>query len=217
MRIVIIGGHGKVAMLLAPLLTEAGHQVTSLIRNADHRDDVAATGAAPVVADVEHLGVDAIAGHLAGHDAVVWSAGAGGGNPARTYAVDRDAAIRSMEAAAAAGARRYVMVSYFGAGADHGVPPDSGFFAYAEAKAAADAHLRTTDLAWTILAPSTLTLDPGTGTIEVGEGLTSGRVPREDVARVAVAVLGRPATAGSFIAFNAGTTPIDEAVAGFER
>ena len=177
MRIVIIGGHGKVAMLLAPLLTEAGHEVTSLIRNADHRDEVAATGAAPVVADVEHLGVDAIAEHLAGHDAVVWSAGAGGGNPARTYAVDRDAAIRSMDAAAAAGARRYVMVSYFGAGADHGVSPDSGFFAYAEAKAAADAHLRTTDLAWTILAPSTLTLDPGTGMIEVGEGLASGRVP----------------------------------------
>ena len=163
MRIVIIGGHGKVAMLLAPLLTEAGHQVTSLIRNADHRDDVAATGAAPVVADVEHLEADAIAGHLAGHDAVVWSAGAGGGNPARTYAVDRDAAIRSMEAAATAGARRYVMVSYFGAGADHGVPPDSGFFAYAEAKAAADAHLRTTDLAWTILGPAPSRSTPAPG------------------------------------------------------
>jgi len=217
MRIVVIGGHGKVAMLLAPLLVEAGHEVTSLIRNPDHRDEVAAAGATPVVADVEHLAAPALADHLAGHEAVVWSAGAGGGNPARTYAVDRDAAVRSMDAAAAAGARRYVMISYFGARPDHGVPPDSGFFAYAEAKAAADAHLRSTDLAWTILGPSTLTLDPGTGLIEVGEGLTSGRVPREDVARVAVAVLDRPATAGTSIAFNGGTTPIDEAVAAFER
>jgi uncharacterized protein YbjT (DUF2867 family) len=216
MRIVIIGGHGKVALLLAPLLTTAGHEVTSLIRNRDHADDVAATGASPVVADVEQLGVDTIAEHLTGHDAVVWSAGAGGGNPARTYAVDRDAAIRSMDAAVAAGVGRYVMVSYFGAGPDHGVPPDNSFFAYAEAKAAADAHLMATDLAWTILKPSGLTLDPGTGTIEVG-GATPGQVPREDVARVAAAVLDRPGTAGSSIAFNGGTTPIDEALARFEH
>lgn len=216
MRIVIIGGHGKVAKLLAPLLTAAGHEVTSLIRNRDHADDVAATGASPVVADIEQLGVDTIAGHLTGHDAVVWSAGAGGGTPARTYAVDRDAAIRSMDAAVAAGVGRYVMISYFGAGPDHGVPPDNGFFAYAEAKAAADAHLMATDLAWTILKPSGLTLDPGTGMIDVGAA-APGQVPREDVARVAAAVLDRPGTAGSSIAFNGGTTPIDEALARFEH
>jgi hypothetical protein len=42
------------------------------------------------------------------------------GSPERTYAVDRDAAIRSIDAAVAAEARRYVMVSYFGAGPDQG-------------------------------------------------------------------------------------------------
>jgi uncharacterized protein YbjT (DUF2867 family) len=217
MRIVIIGGHGKVALLLAPLLTSAGHEVTSLIRNPRHADEVSPTGATPVVADIEQLGVDAITDLLAGHDAVVWSAGAGGGNATRTYAVDRDAAIRSMDAAAAAGTRRYVMVSYFGAGPDHGVPPDNGFYAYAEAKAAADEYLRATDLAWTILQPSGLTNDPGTGMIEVGDGVTPGQVPREDVARVAAAVLDRPRTAGSSIAFNGGTTPIDEALTRFEH
>ena len=178
MRIVIIGGHGKVALLLAPLLTAAGHEVTSLIRNRDHADDVAATGASPVVADVEQLGVDTIAEHLTGHDAVVWSAGAGGGDPARTYAVDRDAAIRSMDAAAAAGVGRYVMVSYFGAGPDHGVPPDNSFFAYAEAKAAADAHLMATDLAWTILKPSGLTLRPRHGDDRGGRGDAGPGRPR---------------------------------------
>jgi uncharacterized protein YbjT (DUF2867 family) len=217
MRIVIIGGHGKVALLLAPLLTGAGHEVTSLIRNPAHADDVAETGATPVVADVASLDVDPLAAHLSGHDAVVWSAGAGGGDPERTYAVDRDAAIRSMDAAAAVGVGRYVMVSYFGAGPDHGVPEDNSFFAYAEAKAAADAHLRSTDLAWTILGPSALTTDAGTGRIEVGEGITGGRVPREDVARVAAAVLERPTTAGATIDFNTGPTPIDEALARFER
>ncbi|WP_038861963.1 NAD(P)H-binding protein, partial [Mycobacterium avium] len=123
-RVVIVGGHGKVALQLSAILTQRGDAVTSLFRNPDHADDVAATGAKPVVADIERLDTDALAGLLAGHDAVVFSAGAGGGNPARTYAVDRDAAIRVVDAAARSGVKRFVMVSYFGAGPDHGVPQD---------------------------------------------------------------------------------------------
>src|SRR6201993_4853866 len=137
-RVIVIGGHGKVALQLARILTERGDQVSSVFRNPDHTDDVAATGAKPVVADIERLDNDARAGLLAGHDAVVFSAGAGGGNPARTYAVDRDAAIRVIDAARQAGTRRFAMVSYFGAGPDHGVPQGDSFFPYAEAKAAAD-------------------------------------------------------------------------------
>ena len=217
MRILIVGGHGKVAMILAPLLTASGHRVTSLIRNVDHIAEVAATGATPVVADLEQLDVEGLAEQIAGHDAVVWTAGAGGGDPVRTGAIDRDAAIRSMDAAVAAGVRRYLMVSYFGAGPHHGVAPESSFFAYAEAKTAADAHLVASDLDWTIVAPSGLTSEPGTGTVEVGDGLAASQVSRADVARVIVAVLDRPATAGSTIAFNSGSTPIEDAVTGYER
>ena len=129
----------------------------------------------------------------------MWSAGAGGGSPERTYAVDRDAAIRSMDAAAQAGVGRYVMVSYFGAGPDHGVPADNGFFAYAEAKAAADAYLRGTGLDWTILGPGALTAGPGNGLIDVDPADTSGGTDtaRANVALVAAAVLGLPARSGA--------------------
>src|SRR5690606_28184888 len=123
-RVAIIGGHGKVALHLTRMLSARGHHVTGIIRNPDHAPDVEAAGAVPLVADVEQLGVEELMHHVAGHDALVWSAGAGGGDPDRTRAVDRDAAIRSVDAAVAAGVERYVMVSYFGAGADHGVPPD---------------------------------------------------------------------------------------------
>ena len=41
-RIALIGGHGKVALLAAPKLVAAGHQVTSVFRNPDHREEVAA-------------------------------------------------------------------------------------------------------------------------------------------------------------------------------
>src|ERR1700756_4725386 len=168
-RIVIIGGHGKVALHLARILTRRGDEVTSVFRNPDHAEDVGSTGARPVVADIETLDTDALAELLAGNDAVVFSAGAGGGNPARTYAVDRDAAIRVIDAAGQAGVKRFVMVSYFGAGPDHGVSPENSFFHYAEAKAAADAHLRASALDWTVLGPGHLTLDPPTGRIAVGD------------------------------------------------
>lgn len=153
-KIAIIGGHGKIALQLARILTGDGHSVSSLIRNPDHTADVERTGASPVMADVERMDVGAMAAAMAGQDAVVWSAGAGGGDPERTYAVDRDAAIRSMDAAEQAGVPRYVMVSYFGASPQHGVDPDNPFYAYAESKAAADAHLAATSLAWTILGPA---------------------------------------------------------------
>ncbi len=210
-RILIIGGHGKVALLLAPLLVERGDEVTSVIRNPDHSAEVAATGAAPLVADVESLSVDELADLFRGHEAVVWSAGAGGGNPARTYAVDRDAAIRSMDAAAVAGASRYVMVSYFGARADHGVDSDNPFFAYAQAKAAADDHLRGSDLAWTVLGPSSLTLGAPTGRIDTTAS-ESGSVSRADVAAVVAAALADDATIGRTIRFNSGGVPIPEAI-----
>ena len=214
-RIAIIGGHGKVALALTPLLVEEGHAVTSLIRNPDHAREVEEAGATPVVADVEQLDVDGIAAVIADHDALVFSAGAGGGNPDRTLAVDRDAAIRSMDAAVAAGVRRYVMVAYNGASPNHGVDPDNPFFAYAEAKAAADEYLRSTDLSWTVLGPSRLTEGDPAGSILVAprsEG--SGEVSRATVARVIAATLEANATVGRTIEFHDGPTPIEEALRG---
>jgi uncharacterized protein YbjT (DUF2867 family) len=210
-RVIVIGGHGKVALQLARILTERGDDVSSVFRNADHSDDVAATGAKPVAADIERLDTDELAGLLAGHDAVVFSAGAGGGNPARTYAVDRDAAVRVIDAAARAGVKRFVMVSYFGAGPGHGVPQGDPFFPYAEAKAAADAHLRASDLDWTVLGPGRLTLDAATGRIELGQG--KGEVSRADVALVVAAALADDSTIGRTIDFNNGDIPIAEALA----
>ena len=213
-RIAIIGGHGKVALELSRILSAEGFDVTSFIRNPDHREDVAAAGATPAVLDVENSTTAEIAEALRNHDAVVWSAGAGGGSPDRTYAVDRDAAIRSMDAAALAGVGRYIMVSYFGAGPDHGVPADNGFFAYAEAKAAADAYLRGTELDWTILGPGALTDGPGNGLIDVNPAESSGgrETARANVALVAAAVLGLPSTAGRTIEFRDGTLPVAAAL-----
>lgn len=218
MNIIIIGAHGKVALLASPLLAEAGHLVSGVIRNPDHIDDVRDAIATPLLSDIEDVDTEGFARLFAGHDTVVWSAGAGGGNPARTYAVDRDAAIRSIDAAERAGVKRYIMVSYFGARPDHGVPEDNSFFPYAEAKAAADKHLRESSLDWTILGPSGLTLDEPTNKInfrvlEHGHSdLNGGQVSRANVAHVIAAVVEADNTIRTTIEFNDGDTPIEEAV-----
>lgn len=215
-RTIIFGGHGRIALLLAPLLVERGDEVTAVIRNPDHTADVEAGGATALVADIEQMDVDAIADIVRGHDAVVWSAGAGGGAAERTYAVDRDAAIRSMDATAQADVSRYVMVSWLGSTADHGVPPEDSFFAYADAKWAADEHLRSTSLDGTILAPGTLTFDEPTGRIQI-DPAGRGEVSRADVAAVIAAALPEPSTIGRTIRFGNGDAdsalPIVDALA----
>jgi uncharacterized protein YbjT (DUF2867 family) len=214
-KVIVIGAHGKVALLTVPRLVAAGHEVTGVIRKAEQAEDVRRTGAEVVVADVENLSTDEIAELLAGHDVVVWSAGAGGGNPQRTYAVDRDAAIRTIDAAEQANASQFVMVSYFGAGPDHGVDPSSDFFAYAESKTEADAHLAASSLGWTVLRPSSLTEGAGTGGIETGAGVTGGQVARNTVADVITAVIGDPDGAkGLTLEFNDGDAPIGGVIAG---
>ena len=92
-----------------------------------------------------------------------------------------------------------------------GVDPGDGFYAYAEAKAAADAHLRGSGLDYTILAPSALTLDEPTGRIDTTADAAAS-VSRADVAAVIAAAVLEPATIGRTIRFNAGSTPITEAI-----
>lgn len=211
--IVVIGAHGKVAQLALPLLVAAGHEVYGVVRRPEQMAAVEDTGAHGMLADIEHHDTRGIANLLRGHKSVIWSAGAGGGDPRRTYAVDRDAAIRTMDAAASVGIRRFIMVSYFGAGPEHDTPPDSSFFPYAQAKSAADGHLALTNMAWTILRPSRLTDDEPTGRISVGTDQASGSVSRADVAAVIARCVATPSTIGQIYEFNNGDVPIAEALA----
>ncbi|MBB3668511.1 SDR family oxidoreductase [Garicola koreensis] len=219
-KIVIVGGHGKIALLAAPKLTDAGYTVDSIIRNPDHRDDVAATGANPVLLDIESADTDALAEAFTSAEAVVFSAGAGGGNPDRTRAVDHDAAIRTMDAAEKAGVRRYVMVSYISAAVDvHSADKESSFYPYAEAKHLADKHLTETDLEYTILGPAKLTSEPASKKIITADeaGAVEGSAEpsstsRENVAEVIRHVLANGAGVRQRINFYDGETPIADAI-----
>src|SRR5262245_21406871 len=92
-HILLLGGHGKIAQLLTPLLLRRSWTVTSVIRTPEQVPEIAALGANEkgtlhvLVRSLEEMRSDADAKAVLDEvqpDMVVWSAGAGGkGNPER--------------------------------------------------------------------------------------------------------------------------------------
>jgi uncharacterized protein YbjT (DUF2867 family) len=211
MNIVIAGGHGQIALRLARRLHELGDQVRSLIRNPAHAGDVEAAGAEPVVCDLEQADEQVVARAIAGADAVVFAAGAGpGSGPERKWTVDYGGAAKLIAAAKAAGIDRYVMVS--SRGADPEAPGEGTFAVYLQAKGKADAELRASGLAGTIVRPGRLTDDPGTGHVRAGPHAGDGSVSRDDVAAVLAFTVHDPALAGVTFEIVAGDAPIEQAL-----
>ena len=210
MDVVVAGGHGQIALRLERLLAARGDSARGLVRNPDHFDDVSAAGAQPVLADLESdIDVGPV---IAGADAIVFAAGAGpGSGEARKRTMDLGGALKLIEAAKAAGIRRYVIVSSMGA--DHPERASGTFGAYLAAKSKADNALRASGLDYTVMRPGGLTDDPGTGTVDVSARLgRRGQIPRDDVAAALVAVLDAPNTIGKTFEILSGGTPVDEAI-----
>lgn len=224
MRIVIAGGHGKIALRLERQAAARGDATVALIRDPDQADDVRDAGAEPVVADLEDIASGELATHLTGADAVVFAAGAGPGSTVeRKGTVDRDAALLLADAAAAAGVRRYLLVSAMNIDSPPAPEDDDSVWAhYLRAKKAAEDGLRARAdqgvLDLTILRPGRLTDDPGTGLVRLGPvggqpPVGYGEVTRDDVAAVLLALLGAPGTAGAVLDLVGGTVPPAQAVA----
>jgi nucleoside-diphosphate-sugar epimerase len=215
MRIVIAGGHGKIARRLELLLAGRGDRVAGLIRRPGQASALLEAGAEPVVCDLESAGVEEVARHLRGADAAVFAAGAGpGSGAARKESVDRAAAVLFADAAEQAGVRRLLVVSAIGVDEEPPAGTDPVFAAYLRAKGAADAELRgRPGLDLTVLRPGRLTDEPGTGRVRLSEATGRAAVTRDDVAAVLLALLDEPRAAGLTLELVGGETPIPEAVA----
>lgn len=215
MDVVIAGGHGQIALLLAKRLAARGDSVVSLVRNPDHAADVGSAGARAAVVDLETASIAEVAGHLQGADAVVFAAGAGPGSSAeRKDTVDRAAALLLADGAAKAGVRRYLLVSATGVDAEP--DPDRGevWAAYLAAKKAAEQAIRADpNLDATILRPGRLTDDPATGKVLLAPPpVDRGDVTRDDTAAVLAALLTEPGTAGQTLELRGGHQAVDAAV-----
>lgn len=89
-HVLLIGGNGKVARLLTPMLLKRSWTVTSMIRNADQVPEVQKLGENQsgnlnvLVRSLEDVPTDEVAKEridAVKPDYVVWSAGAGGKGP----------------------------------------------------------------------------------------------------------------------------------------
>ncbi|HET7304517.1 MAG TPA: SDR family oxidoreductase [Segeticoccus sp.] len=213
-RVVIVGGHGKIAQQLTRQLSERGDTVVATVRNPEHVADVEQLGGQAVQVDLEHEEPARLAEVLEGADAVVFSAGAGAdGKVERKRTVDLEGSLKSVAAAEQAQVSRFVQVSAISV--DRPVADDASevWKAYVAAKRDADASLRQSSLDWTILRPGGLTDDPGTGRVTLAEEVERGPIPRADVAAVIVAALDDPRTIGQQWEVVSGDQPIADAVA----
>lgn len=213
MKVFVIGGAGGVGRRLAQLLTTRGDEVSGMFRDPTQAERVAATGATPVLGDLIGDDVAELARRVAGHDAVVFSAGAHGTGVDKTTAIDGKGLEKTAAAARQAGVRRFFLVSAFPeAGRDR--ETSAGFEHYMRVKKSAEVHLTRTDLDWVIVRPGTLLDDAGTGRVTAGPAVEYGAVPRDDVAAFIGAALAEPALTRAIVELTAGDTPVADAVAG---
>jgi uncharacterized protein YbjT (DUF2867 family) len=217
-RVAIIGAHGKVGQQLMRELYDSGHDFVGVARGEEAADDIFRLGGEGVTLDLEATDAETLAHALRDCDAVVFTAGAGpNGGPERKRTVDYGASVLSIEAAKLAGVRRFIQISAAGVDDPATVTahPGEQWEAYVPAKRDADAALRDSGLDWTILRPTRLTNDEGTGLVELAEHVDreNGAIPRADVAATVVAVLEEPGAVGRQWEVTGGTTPLADAVA----
>ncbi|KAI1077709.1 NAD(P)-binding protein [Whalleya microplaca] len=218
--VLLLGGSGKIAQLLTPMLLRRSWDVTSIIRNPDQIPGLQKLGEnqagklSVLVRSLEDITSELQAKSLIDEvkpDYVVWSAGAGGkGAPERTDKIDRDAAIHFIRASAATPSiTKFVMISYLGSRLtkpswwSEAVWQDDinttrkALARYYQAKVAADQVLyeegkKRSDFAGICLRPATLTTEPS-GKVTLGKtSQAKGTSSRESVANLTALLLEAP-------------------------
>lgn len=212
-QVFIVGGAGNVGRRLAQQLSRRGHRALALYRKPEQAAELEGLGAMPVQGNLLELDVPALAALMAGSDAVVFSAGAGGkGGAEMTNAIDGRGLELAVAAAEQANVRRFLLVSAFPE-AGRGRQVSETFENYMAVKKQADVHLVESGLDWVILRPGTLVDSKGTGRVRAGLAIPYGNVPRDDVAAALLELVERPQVSRVIIELTEGETAVGEAIA----
>ncbi|KAK5092383.1 hypothetical protein LTR70_003930 [Exophiala xenobiotica] len=231
--ILIFGGNGKTARALTPLLIGQSHLVHSIIRNPDQSSGLEELGTKVIIQDLEQASVKDLTSTIESikPDVLVWCAQGTYGVPGGAEAIDHQAAVRSFDAAAVAGLKRYISVSALDV-RDRANKPTPPWYSeqdkqgserlwkvlepYMEAKLKADRELasgnRKRGLSWTIVRPGRLVDDAGSGRCEAGRVHFGKPISREDVARVVLACIEKEGTAELAFDVVGGDIDVNEAV-----
>jgi uncharacterized protein YbjT (DUF2867 family) len=178
MNILVAGTTGKTGSHVVKNLIDQEHEATALVRESSDTSDL------PEGTHLRHGDLTDLSDDVCqGMDVVVFAAGSGGDTDAEmTDKVDRDGAQSLTDLAAAAGVKRFVMLSSVGADQEN---PSGDLAHYLRAKHAADEHLKASGLTYAILRPVALADDPRSDNVILGDDVdTSAEASRRDVADV---------------------------------
>ncbi|MBR1422723.1 MAG: SDR family oxidoreductase [Ruminococcus sp.] len=208
MKIFVVGT-GRVAKCVIDKLTAKGHTVMCGSR---HPENVAErSNCKPVLFDL-HAERNEIAETIKDFDAVYFLAGSRGKDLLQT---DAFGAVKLMQACEMVGIKRFIILSsIFALEPEKWAQEKSlqNITNYNIAKFFADNYLVScTDLDYTIVQPSVLKEEDGTGMIEL-DPEHDGSNPIPDVAEVLVSVLERENTFKKVIKMRSGDTPISSAL-----
>lgn len=206
MQIFVAGGSGRVATELIKDLVADGNTV---VAGARHEDNIIKLDKVKAVHLDLHAEVDEIADLMKGSNAVYFTAGSRGKDLLQT---DAFGAVKTMQAAQKLGIKRYIMLSSMFA-----LQPEKwqmeglkDLTDYNIAKFFADNYLvNQTGLDYTILQPSNLTEEQGTGKISLDLNIISSN-PIPDVAKTLAEILKFDNTICKVIIMHGGNEPIDQ-------
>lgn len=196
--VLVFGGNRATGLEVVKSLKARGEPVTVAVRPSSDTAALRELGVATVVADAMDAEQVRAAVAAGGYAAVVSTLGGGRGDKARRP--DFEGNRNAIDAARAAGVKRFVLVSVVGTGDswETAPAPSRRFLKTVIAlKGQAEDHLRSSGLAYTIIRPGGLGDVKTTGTAVLADDPKAfSYISRGDLAELVVQALGDPAAVG---------------------
>ena len=200
--ILVFGGTRATGLDIVKLLRERGEAVTVAVRSTSNITELQALGVQTVTADV--LNADEVTAALASgaYLAVISTIGTSRGDQAKRPDLVGNRNI--IDAAKAAGVRRFVFITVIGAGDSYDsapLPARQALKEIIELKTQAEDHLKASGLDYTIIRPGGLGTGKATGKAFLAEDREAfSYISRKDLAALTVTALGDANTIGKIYA-----------------
>ncbi len=187
-KILILGATGQTGKRVIEILNNSkSFEPIAMIRNEEQKEEFEDMDVKWVLGDlekdVEHV--------VKGIDKIIFAAGSGGSTgDDKTLAVDKEGAIKMIDAAKKAKIKKFIMLSSMGA---DNPSKHKKLESYLAAKKSADEYLIESGVPYTIVRPGTLNDDLGLAKVKLAEKLDEkGEISRDDVAFILAMSLADP-------------------------
>ncbi len=201
-RVLVAGAHGTTGKHLINLLVESStYEPIAMVRKEEQKSFFEEQGIESVFGDL----TEDISHTVENIDKVIFAAGSKGEN---LEAVDKNGAIKLIDASENHGVDKFVMLSSMGA---DDPTKSEDLQDYLNAKKEADEYLQNSSLNYTIVRPGSLTNDDPKHQIMLEKTInSSGSIPRADVAETLVGVLETSKRNKEHFDILSGNNPISE-------